>query len=325
MELVDRRRRSGRVAGLGVVLVVVLALALGSAACGGSSDGAASPSPSPTADLATVPDLSTDHLQKAEAENEIESAGLVSKVEPTFVEDVPAGGVVSQLPEAGKQVAKGSQVAIWISLGPKMAEIPELVGEKGDTVGRLLKNVGLVGKRVDGASMKYPKGMCFKQQPGPKDQAPMGTTVVYYVSTGLPTVVVPNVVGKPLATAKKALTSRNLVVAGTVQHHSATVAKGSVISQSVPAGSEVVADTAVELTVSKGPAEVVLVVPDVVGEFADTVVPELQVSGFQNIYVDKVASEDQKGLIIKQLPRPGTRINPNEQLVLVVSGGPLFE
>jgi serine/threonine-protein kinase len=312
-------------AGLGVVLVVIVALALGGVACGGSSDGAASPSPSPTADLATVPDLSTDHLQKAEAENEIESAGLAPKVEPTFVEDVPAGGVASQLPEAGKQVAKGSQVAIWISLGPKMAEIPQLVGEKGNTVGRLLKNVGLVGKRVDGASTKYPKGTCYKQQPGPKDQVPMGSTVVYYVSTGLPTVAVPNVVGKPLATAKKMLTSHKLIVAGSAEHHSATVPKGSVISQSVPAGSDVTADTAVELTVSKGPAEVVLVVPDVVGEFADTVVPELQVSGFQNLYVDKVASEDQKGLIIKQLPRPGSRINPNEQLVLVVSGGPLFQ
>jgi eukaryotic-like serine/threonine-protein kinase len=323
MEPVNRGRRFCRSAAACVALALATALIVGAAACGGTTE----PSPSPTATAATqatVPDLTTDHLVKTQAESEIEDAGLVPQVQPTFVADVPAGQVASQSPDAGQQVAKGSQVVMWISLGPKMAEVPRLVGEKGNTVGRLLRNIGLVGEKVNGASEKYPKGTCYKQLPGPKDQVPTGSTVVYYVSSGLPTVAVPNVVGKTLTAAETALARKKLTVAGTVEENSATVPKGDVMEQSVAAGTAVVAGTQLDLTVSKGPAEVVLTVPNVVDEYINTVLPELQVGGFANIYVDKIASDQPKGMIVHQLPRAGSRMNPNEQLVLQVSAGLLF-
>jgi serine/threonine-protein kinase len=323
MESVKRRRTLGRAAGASIIPVLMLALAVGVVACGGDSE--QPPSPSPTAALATVPDLSTDHLVKTEAESEIEGAGLVPEVQPTFTADVPAGQVAGQSPEAGQEVDRGSEVVIWVSLGPKMSEIPMLVGEKGDTVGRLLKSLDLVGKKVSGASMKYPKGVCYKQQPGPKDQVPMGSTVVYYVSSGLPTVEVPDVVGKSTSAAESALNRAKLTLAGTTEAHSATVPKGHVISQSVPAGTDVVVETKIELSISEGPSQVILTVPDVAGEYLNTVLPQLQMDGFQNVVVDKVQSDDPKGIIVGQLPRAGSSMTPNEQLVLKVSEGPLFE
>jgi beta-lactam-binding protein with PASTA domain len=324
MEPVTSRRRFCRIAAACAALVLAPALIVGAAACGGGSE----PSPSPTATaaaMATVPDLATDHLIKSEAENEVESAGLVPAVQPTFVAEIPAGQVASQSPDAGQQVAKGSQVVMWISLGPKMTEVPRLVGEKGDTVGRLLKNIELVGEKVSGASMKYPKGICYKQLPGTKDQVPTGSTVVYYVSSGLPTVAVPNVVGKTVTAAEAALAAKKLTVAGTAQENSATVPKGHVMEQSVAAGTAVVAGTQLDLTISKGPAQVVLTVPDVTDEYINTVLPELQLGGFANIYVDKITSDQPKGIIVRQVPKAGSRMNPNEQLVLQVSAGPLFQ
>jgi hypothetical protein len=67
-----------------------------------------------------------------------------------------------------------------------------------------------------------------------------------------PQVTVPNVVGKTQASAQAAITIAGLTVGVVTQAYSATVPKGSVISQSPAAGTSVLPATAVNLVVSKG-------------------------------------------------------------------------
>jgi len=324
MNVVTAKHRRSRPGGpRAVLLLALLLVTLGATACGG--DTGPSASPSPPVDTASVPALRTDQLEKTEAEREIESAGLAPVAEPTYTSEVPAGHVATQSPEPGTQVAKDSQVVVWISLGPRMTDVPKLIGEKGDTVTRLLKDMGLVGKKVSGASTKYAKGICYAQSPGPKDQVPIGTSVVYYVSTGLPTVAVPDLAGKAVSAAEKALAGSDLKLGTKTERHSSSVPKGMVISQSVPAGTDVAVGSSVDVLVSVGPAETLLTVPDVVGEYANTVVPELQMGGFRYVVVDRVTSEEPKGIIIKQVPKAGSRMGSAEELLLTVSGGPLFE
>jgi hypothetical protein len=77
-----------------------------------------------------------------------------------------------------------------------------------------------------------------------------------YEGAGLPpaVVLVPNVVGQTQTVAQSTLTSFGLVVGTVSQAYSSTVAAGKVISQNPAAGSTAVVGSAVNLTISLGPA-----------------------------------------------------------------------
>ena len=75
---------------------------------------------------------------------------------------------------------------------------------------------------------------------------------------------VPNVVGEPQAAATAAITAAGLTVGTVTQASSATVASGSVISQTPAAGASAASGASVALVVSSGPAPVA--VPNVVGD-----------------------------------------------------------
>jgi len=77
-----------------------------------------------------------------------------------------------------------------------------------------------------------------------------------YEGVGLPpaVVLVPNVVGQTQSVAQSTLTSFGLVVGTISQAYSGTVAAGRVISQNPVAGSTAVVGSAVNLTISLGPA-----------------------------------------------------------------------
>jgi len=67
-------------------------------------------------------------------------------------------------------------------------------------------------------------------------------------------VLVPNVVGQTQSTAQSTITSASLVVGTITQAYSDTVPSGRVISQSPVGGSTAVVGSAVDLTISQGPA-----------------------------------------------------------------------
>lgn len=77
-----------------------------------------------------------------------------------------------------------------------------------------------------------------------------------YEGSGLPpaVVLVPNVVGQTQSTAQSMITSALLVVGTITQAYSSTVAAGRVISQDPVGGSTAVVGSAVNLTISLGPA-----------------------------------------------------------------------
>jgi hypothetical protein len=97
-------------------------------------------------------------------------------------------------------------------------------------------------------------------------------------------VSVPNVVGLTQAAATSAITSAGLVLGTVTTQSSATVAAGSVISQSPGAGASVTAGSAVNLMVSTGPASVS--VPDV-----PTMSPATVLRGSATLFWNNVAGE----------------------------------
>src|SRR6185437_2138150 len=177
---------------------------------------------------------------------------------------VPAGNVISQSPAAGADVVVGSAIALTVSTGLPHVSAPDVVGLSQTAATTAITGAQLVvGTISQASSMTVPVGSVISQSPAGGADVVVGSAIALTVSTGLPHVSAPSVVGLTQAAATSAITSAQLVVGTISQASSMTVPAGSVISQSPAAGADVVVGSAIALTVSTGLPHVSA--PNVVG------------------------------------------------------------
>jgi eukaryotic-like serine/threonine-protein kinase len=115
-------------------------------------------------------DLAAAHLQ-----------GIFKKVDS----DQPQGTVVSTDPTPGTQVARGSQVSVSVSRGPK--KVPDVVNLTQDEAEAKLRDAGFVPKVSDDNSSTEPKGTVTGQTPPAGSPLQQGSPVYITVSTYEPT------------------------------------------------------------------------------------------------------------------------------------------
>lgn len=195
--------------------------------------------------------------KEADAEKEIEDAGLIVKKEFEASNDVDAGRVISVSPDAGTEVEEGSEVTIVVSTGPetKMVAVPKLVGRQAADAEAALTSAGLVGSVTEQYSDE-PAGQVISQSPLEGEQVEEGSTVSYVVSLGpeTKTVTVPNLTtGMTREEAEQALTAAGLEVGKVTEANSSSITPGYVMNQTISPGTEVAEGTAVGFTVSIGP------------------------------------------------------------------------
>ena len=195
--------------------------------------------------------------KEADAEKEIEDAGLIVKKEFEASDDVDAGRVISVSPDAGTEVEEGSEVTIVVSTGPetKMVAVPKLVGREAADAEAALTSAGLVGSVTEQYSDE-PAGRVISQSPLEGEQVEEGSTVSYVVSLGpeTKTVTVPNLTtGMTREEAEQALTAAGLEVGKVTEANSSSITPGYVMNQTISPGTEVAEGTAVGFTVSIGP------------------------------------------------------------------------
>ena len=195
--------------------------------------------------------------KEADAEKEIEDAGLIVKKEFEASDDVDAGRVISVSPDAGTEVEEGSEVTIVVSTGPetKMVAVPKLVGREAADAEAALTSAGLVGSVTEQYSDE-PAGQVISQSPLEGEQVEEGSTVSYVVSLGpeTKTVTVPNLTtGMTREEAEQALTAAGLKVGPVTEANSSSITPGYVMNQTISPGTEVAEGTAVGFTVSIGP------------------------------------------------------------------------
>ncbi|MEO8221609.1 MAG: Stk1 family PASTA domain-containing Ser/Thr kinase [Specibacter sp.] len=130
----------------------------------------------------------------------------LGSVTETFDEKVPAGVVLSQDPAAGKDFRANTKVNLTVSKGPKPVPVPAVAGKTEADAVAALKAVGLVAavapERAN--SLTVPNGSVISQTPA-SGNLKAGDTVTLTVSKGPRLVEVPNLVGKQVAAATKAL------------------------------------------------------------------------------------------------------------------------
>ena len=188
------------------------------------------------------------------ATNAIWAADLQPRVEQEFSDDVEAGMATRTDPDVGEQLEPGSQVVVYISEGSEFATIPkDLAGRTEAEVRDKLRNLGLEpGENVPANSATLPRGNVVTTKPAPGEKVKTGSTVDLVISNGM--VRVPALMNKTIEEAGTMLEDAAVALPYRVQEvDNEVVAPGTVVGQSVKAGTDVEQGTEIVLTVAVAP------------------------------------------------------------------------
>lgn len=232
---------------LTIVTLLVVLLSSGAGWWFGSGPGA----------LAVVPTLTSRTVESAE------SALLALAPKISLVNEnsstVTKGLVIRTEPAAGSYLAKGSDLKLFVSLGPKLIAAPSLKGlNVAEATAKLIGagfKLGPVNSWFDSA----PIGQVYDHLGSDGTPIPEGSALELKVSLG----PIPVVSGIDQAIAVTAIEATGLKISSIQQEFSDTVAPGKAIGL-VPQTKPLGAGGSVQLLVSKGPN--VVIMPKVVGE-----------------------------------------------------------
>ncbi len=154
-----------------------------------------------TTQVPSVVGKSASEAEKILEENDLEFAWDTAGL---FSSNVPEGGVVSQVPPAGREVKESRKVYLIRSLGLKRLIVPDLRGKSLSQAQITLKQSGfVVGTQNKQAHPTVPLGAVIVTQPAAGRQMRSGDTVSIILSSGAvgSAVLLPNLVGLKFADA----------------------------------------------------------------------------------------------------------------------------
>ncbi|MFE6305499.1 PASTA domain-containing protein [Nocardiopsis sp. NPDC057823] len=199
---------------------------------------------------ATLPDLAGVAAEEAEARLESLGLGLVVRFRDTYHDTVEPGGVAGSEPGPGAVLAEGDAVMLALSVGPRHADVPDVVGDTENEARDLLREAGFT--RIDVVqehSAEQLPGTVLATEPAAGREGDREDPVVIRVSEG---VIVPSLDGMTQEEAVDALTRVGLTAVVVEQHHE-TVEPGGVSAQNPEPGSILPEEGEVSVTVSTGP------------------------------------------------------------------------
>lgn len=200
-----------------------------------------------------VPDLTGMTLEAAS--REVAAQELVLQVVDQRNDPAIASGrILQQAPPAEVSVRRGRKIKLVMSLGGKVLNVPNLVGQAARTVEIELKQEGFVpGDEARIASAGVPTGAVIAQVPPPDTPAVPASRVHRLVSTGaeIPVWIMPDLIGLDRAGAEAWL-SRNGFRRGAVRRVSMSGRKaGRVVGQLPLPGYPVRSNDVVDLTIAQ--------------------------------------------------------------------------
>jgi serine/threonine protein kinase len=225
--------------------------------------------------------------------------------------DEPVGQVLQQDPGAGSQADESSTVTLTISAGRETVPVPDVVGMTQEEADRALTDQGFVVV-PEQAESDRPEGQVFEQNPAANAQAARNSTVTIRVSSGPGTVPLPDVTNQTESEARSALNGFQIQ---TSQEASNEVEEGRVIRTDPGANSQVAPGSPVTLVLSSGAEQVP--VPQVQGLTEENARAQLQ--GFDvQVTEQRTFDPNQDSIVASQNPPPGTQVEPDATISLVV-------
>src|SRR5262245_25886431 len=199
----------------------------------------------------------------------------------------------------------------------KPVAVPFVEGIKEANAVTKIHEAGLTPVVVRTPSDTVPETIVISQDPSAGTRTDKANPVKIEVSTGLPKVTVPNVVGSQSTDAVAAITERGLKAdAHDVNSEKET---GTVTAQDPPAGQRALKGDKVRINVSKGPKPIAI--PPVVGVTYEQAAGQLQGAGFAVARRD-VDSNEPRDTVVQQDPPANTTAAKGSTITLFVSKGP---
>jgi eukaryotic-like serine/threonine-protein kinase len=197
---------------------------------------------------AIVPDVAGSKL--VAAQKELEDAGFRTEVTRQHSDRVKSGIVIGTMPPSGTRLERKQTVTIQVSSGPKLVEVPSVIGLGKASADVRISDAGLV-TNFERQESTEPAGQVIDQSPDAGSDVRKQSTVTVIVSSGLAKVTVPNVVGESEDQAKADLSSSGLGARVVTQTTTDPKADGQVLSQSPQAGAKLPSGEAVAISVGK--------------------------------------------------------------------------
>lgn len=199
---------------------------------------------------------------------------------------------------------------------PEDPTVPDVAGQSAADATATLVGAGFDVAETPEPSNDVAEGVAIGTEPAGGTQAPAGSTVTLFVSSGPSTVEVPDVTGQPVDDAVAELEGLGLTTS-IEEQASDEIEEGLVISTNPLGGTEVAPGTQVVVVVSTGLDDVV--VPDFVGMTVDEANAAAEEAGLEVTFVEDPDDPDPEGLVIEQTPVAGEVVPAGSEVTLQLS------
>jgi serine/threonine-protein kinase len=198
-----------------------------------------------------IPDVTGKTPDQAKAQ--LEDLGFKVQVVDQASADVEKDHVIGTDPAAGAKPRKGSTVKLLVSTGPEQVGVPSVIGKQRDDAENILRDAGFKVQINEVDAPDEQQGTVLDQNPGAGAKVDPGTTVTLTVAKQpqQQLVTVRNVVGFTEDAAKEALENDGLKVKVQDQNPpDPSKPPGTVVTQSIPPGTQVAQNTEITITVN---------------------------------------------------------------------------
>ncbi len=189
----------------------------------------------------------------SDALEELEGIGLaVADTEYVSHPEMEQGRVVWQDPPPAVAVTEGARVTLSVSRGPRPVQVPDVTGYERDVAIQLIVAAGLTVARVDTGLAPAERGVVVSSNPTAGRSLNPGSGVGLFVSVGMATIRIPNVIGLTVDEATELLEEAGLALGTTRTRTTNNHEPDLIFEQSPAAGTLSASGAAVNVTVARG-------------------------------------------------------------------------
>lgn len=215
----------------------------------------------------------------------------------------------------------GSQISLSSEI-----EVPNLVGQPQNVAQTMCEKKQLKMEVESEEASDKEAGTVIEQKTKAGKKVKKNTVIKVVISSGPEKITIQSVEGMDEDAAKKALikqgfTSKNITV---TSEYSSDVESGKATRTDPAQGTEVAADSKITLYISKGEKQPDKVsVPPIVGMYVSDAASTLAASNLSDggASAEEYSDEYDEGMIIRQSPEAGTKVNEGTSVSYVVSKG----
>lgn len=230
-----------------------------------------------------VPDIrgmTVEEAEKLEGIKDIFTIEVVGTKENSKYND---GEIISQDPSEGTLRKNNLTIQVYVCAKVEKSYMPTVLNMSESDAKSILNNMslGLNIQVQDKPSDTVAKGLVVATSPAAGAEIRQGNTVIIYISSGreIKPVTVPNFIGMTEEKANLEAQKLGLVVGARSSEYSDKPA-GTVIRQSISATTEAKTGDNIYFTISLGPNNTMVDVPDVIGKSLNAAKSELEAAGF---------------------------------------------